>query len=135
MPSGLSMFCENGPTFERPLSGEEQAFHASRHFSDIYLLIEMLSIHCLPVEAAQTFERAVARRAFGPQSVAMVLEGRLSQYVAKNFQQPDLLVEGETSEQLRAKGDDITSVLGLAETLTFSRDLHVKGFVKTLYAV
>ncbi|CAA2976319.1 PREDICTED: uncharacterized protein LOC100259525 isoform X1 [Olea europaea subsp. europaea] len=133
MPIGLSMFCENGPTFERQLSGEEQAFHASRHFSDIYLLIEMLSIHCLAVEAAQTFERAVAPRAFGPQSVAMVFEGRLSQYVAKNFQQPDLLVDSETSEQLTAKGDDITSVLGLAETLTLSRDPHFKLYTDDPY--
>ncbi|KAL2471897.1 TRAF-like family protein [Abeliophyllum distichum] len=135
MTDGLFIFGENGPTSERPRSGEDQAFHASHHFSDIYLLIEMLSIHCLTIEAAQTFERAVARGAFVPQSVAMVLERRLSKYVAVNFQQPDVLMEGETIEQLRAQRDDFTSILGLAETLTLSRDPHVKGFVKTLYTM
>ncbi|XP_022893917.1 uncharacterized protein LOC111408383 [Olea europaea var. sylvestris] len=104
------------------------------------ILIEMLSIPCLAVEASQTFERAVARGAFVPQSVAMVLERRLTrylnlntQYIAESSQQPDLVVEGEALEQLTAQRDDFTAVLGLAETLALSRDLCVKGFVKMLY--
>ncbi|KAL0311759.1 UNVERIFIED_CONTAM: hypothetical protein Sradi_5575200 [Sesamum radiatum] len=115
--------------------------HGCSHFSDIYILIEMLSIPCLAVEAAQTFERAVARGAFVPQSVAVVLERRLakqldfsSQYVAE-IQQPDLVMEGEAIEQLRAQRDDFTSVLGLAETLALSKDSRVKGFVKISYTM
>ncbi|KAK9280699.1 hypothetical protein L1049_014397 [Liquidambar formosana] len=141
-PGGLFLFGENGPTSERLHALDEQAFHACRHFSDIYILIEMLSIPCLAVEASQTFERAVARGAIVAQSVAMVLERRLTQklnlnsrFVAENDQPTDVVVEGETSEHLRAQRDDFTSILGLAETLALSRDLRVKGFVKMLYTI
>lgn len=142
IPCGLFLFGENGPTSERLHAIDEQAFCATRHFSDIYLLIEMLSIPCLAVEASQTFERAVARGAFVAQSVAMVLESRLAQrlnfnsrFVAESFQHTDVVVEGETNEQLRAQRDDFSSVLGLAETLALSRDPRVKGFVKVLYTI
>ncbi|XP_034683599.1 uncharacterized protein LOC117912910 [Vitis riparia] len=142
IPCGLFLFGENRPTSERLHAIDEQAFCATRHFSDIYLLIEMLSIPCLAVEASQTFERAVARGAFVAQSVAMVLESRLAQrlnfnsrFVAESFQHTDVVVEGETNEQLRAQRDDFSSVLGLAETLALSRDPRVKGFVKVLYTI
>nr|XP_016433274.1 PREDICTED: myosin-2 heavy chain, non muscle-like [Nicotiana tabacum] len=101
----------------------------------------MLSIPCLAVEASQTFERAVARGAIVAQSVAMVLERRFarrlhmtSQYV-ENFPHTDVVVEGETIEQLTAQQDDFTSIFGLAETLALSRDPRVRGFVKLLYTI
>ncbi|KAL3655838.1 hypothetical protein CASFOL_000234 [Castilleja foliolosa] len=138
--SGLFIFGENGSNSVRIQSGEDQAFQP--HFSDIYILIEMLSIPCLAVEAAQVFERAVARGAFVPQSVSLATERRLavrldvtSQYVAESFQQPGVVIEGETIEQMRAQQDDYTSVLGLAETLALSRDSRVKGFVKILFTM
>ncbi|KAG8381741.1 hypothetical protein BUALT_Bualt05G0004100 [Buddleja alternifolia] len=138
-PCSLFIFGESGPNSERVHSGEDQSFDGSRHFSDIYILIEMLSIPCLAVKAAQTFERAVARGAFVPQSVAVVLERRLASqlnlksHVADNLQQqPDAVMEGE---QLRAECDDFTAVLGLAETLALSRDIRVKAFVKILYTM
>ncbi|KAL7159047.1 hypothetical protein ABFS83_01G002800 [Erythranthe nasuta] len=141
-PRGVFVFGESGPNSERLHAGEDQTFHGSSHFSDIYILIEMLSIPCLAVEAAQIFERAVARGAFDPQSVAVVLERRLagrlnftSQYVAENTEQPDAVIEGETIENMSSQRDDFTSVLGLAETLALSRDLRVKGFVKILYTI
>ncbi|CAI9772917.1 unnamed protein product [Fraxinus pennsylvanica] len=140
IPCGLFVFGESGSSSERLHIVEEQAFRARHHFTDIYILIEMLSIPCLAVEASQTFERAVARGAFVPQSVAMVLERRLSrrlnlntQYIAESYQQPDLVVDGEALEQLTAQRDDFTSVLGLAETLALSKDICVKVFVKMLY--
>ncbi|KAL0327413.1 UNVERIFIED_CONTAM: hypothetical protein Sangu_1819300 [Sesamum angustifolium] len=74
---GLFVFGESGPMSERSHSGEEQPFFSSRHFSDIFILIEMLSIPCLAIEAAQTFERAVARGTFVPQSIPVVLERRV----------------------------------------------------------
>ncbi|KAK6236992.1 hypothetical protein QUC31_020783 [Theobroma cacao] len=142
MGCGFFLFGENGPSSESLHVVDEQAFCAGRHFSDIYVLIEMLSIPCLAVEASQTFERAVARGAIVAQCVAMVLERRLAQklhlsarYVAESFQHGDAAVEGEASEQLRAQRDDFTSVLGLAETLALSRDLRVRGFVKMLYTI
>ncbi|KAA8521583.1 hypothetical protein F0562_012256 [Nyssa sinensis] len=142
MPCGIFLFGENGPASERLHAVDEQTFCASCHFSDIHILIEMLSIPCLAVEASQTFERAVARGAIVAQSVAIVLERRLtrrlnfaSQYVAKNFQHTDVVIEGETIEQLRAQRDDFTSVLGLAETLALSREPCVRGFVKMLYTI
>lgn len=135
---GLFVFGENGPKSERQHSGEDQASHHSSHFSDVYILIEMLSIPCLAAEAAQVFERAVARGAFVPQSVAVALERRFarsSQYVDENFQQPDLVVDGEAIDQMRAERDGFTSILGLVETLALSRDSGVKGFVKILYTM
>ncbi|KAL8496954.1 hypothetical protein ACS0TY_020584 [Phlomoides rotata] len=139
---GLFIFGENGPNSERLHSVEDQASHSSSHFSDVFILIEMLSIPGLAVEAAQVFERTVARGAFVPQSVAVALERRFarslnitSQYVAENFQQPDLVVDGEAIEQMRAERDGFTSILGLAETLALSRDSVVKGFVKSLYTM
>ncbi|KAK4853811.1 hypothetical protein QYF36_015009 [Acer negundo] len=141
MPCGLFLFGENGPSSERLHAVDEQAFRASCHFSDIYILIEMLSIPCLAVEATQTFERAVVRGTIVAQSVAMVLERRLAQrlnlnarFVAENFQHVDV-VEGEASEQLRVQRDDFSYVLGLAESLALSIDLRVRGFVKMLYTI
>ncbi|KAL1097802.1 hypothetical protein V6Z11_D05G060300 [Gossypium hirsutum] len=140
--SALFLFGENGATSERPHAVDEQAFCATHHFSDIYILIEMLSIPCLAVEASQTFERAVAGGAIVAQSVASVLKRRLAQrlslnskYAAESFQVADAVIEGEASEQLRAQRDDFTSVLSLAETLALSRDLRVRDFVKMLYTI
>ncbi|XP_050220361.1 uncharacterized protein LOC126670630 [Mercurialis annua] len=141
-PCGLFLFGENGATPERLQMVDEQAFHNTCHFSDIHILIEMLSIPCLAVEASQTFERAVARGTIVAQSVAMVLERRLTQrlnfsarFVAENFQHADGLVEGEASKHLRIPRDDFNVVLGLAETLALSREPCVKGFVKMLYTI
>lgn len=142
VPCGLFLFGENGPTSERLQTVDEQAFCATFHFSDIYILLEMLSIPCLAVDASQTFERAISRGEIMAQSVAAVLERRLarrinltSQFVAENLQHTEVVVEGETIEQLRAQRDDFTSVLGLAETLSLSRDPPVRGFVKMLYTI
>lgn len=138
VPCGIFLFGENCHTTERPEPVDEHPFRSGDHVSDIYILIEMLSIPCLAVDASQTFERAVARGAVVAQSVAMVLERRLarrisltSEYVAGNFQHADVVVEGE----LRAQQDDFTPILSLAETLALSRDPHVKGFVKMLYTI
>ncbi|KAI4379757.1 hypothetical protein MLD38_006011 [Melastoma candidum] len=137
LPCGLSLFGNNRQTVN---AVDDQAFGSSRHFSDIYLVIEMLSIPCLAVEASQTFERAVTRGAFIAQVVAYVLERRLSQrmsldarHVGENIEIVDS--EGESPDQLRIEPDDFTSLLGLAETLTLSSDLRVQGFVKVLYAI
>ncbi|KAK8602582.1 hypothetical protein V6N13_057786 [Hibiscus sabdariffa] len=136
------LFGENGSTCERLHVVDEQPFCSGRHFSDIYILIEMLSIPCLAVEASQTFERAVARGAIVAQCVAMVLERRLAQrlnvnaiYVAESFKQGNAVVEGEASEQLRVQRDEFSSVLSLAETLAHCRDLRVRDFVKMLYTI
>ncbi|CAK9317489.1 unnamed protein product [Citrullus colocynthis] len=136
----LFLFGEPGPTSESLHPLDEQDLHAARHFSDIYILIEMLSIPCLAVEASQTFERAVARGAITAKFVAVVLEKRLAQkansntrFVAESFQPGDSVIDGETSEQLRVQRDDFTSIVGLAETLALSRDPRVRGFVKMLY--
>ncbi|KAM6544491.1 hypothetical protein CsatB_008938 [Cannabis sativa] len=140
---GLSLFGEHDvPTSERLHLVDEQAFCASSYFSDIYILIEMLSIPCLAVEASQTFERAVSRGAIVAHTVAMVLERRLSErlnlnarFLSENLQHAEDVGEGEADEQLTVQQDDFTSVLGLAETLALSSDASVKGFVKMLYTM
>ncbi|KAL1301091.1 hypothetical protein HN51_045724 [Arachis hypogaea] len=142
LPCGIFLFGEHSTTTAGLHVIDEQAFRASRHFSDIYILFEMLSIPCLAVEASQTFEKAVARGVIGAQSVALVLESRLSQrlsngarYVSENFQHPEGASEGDVSEQLGVQREDFTSVLGLAETLALSKDQCVREFVKLLYTI
>ncbi|XP_074329147.1 uncharacterized protein LOC141666834 [Apium graveolens] len=144
MSCGLFLFCENGSSGDKLNALEDQAFRATAtfNFSDIYILIEMLSIPCLVVEASRNFERAVGRGSIMAESVALVLERRLSrrlnltsQFVAENFQNSEVIVEGEVIEQLRAQQDDFSLVLGLAETLALSRDTRVRAFVKTLYTI
>lgn len=139
---GLFLLGENGPTSERLHAVDGQAFHSCHLFSDIFIMIEMLSIPSLAVEASQTFERAVTRGAIAAPSVAMVLERRLAQrmnsnprFAAENFQHTDVIAEGEANERPRVQQDEFTSILGLAETLALSHDPRVKGFVKMLYTI
>ncbi|XP_031377556.1 uncharacterized protein LOC116192981 isoform X2 [Punica granatum] len=141
LPYGLFLFGDNNGTGGGRLHvGNDQAFCNSRYFSDIYILIEMLSIPCLAVEASQTFERAVARGALMAQSVAMVLERRLTHRINVNARiigEYIQLMEAEVEacEQFRAQRDDFTTILGLAETLALSKDPCVIGFVKVLYTI
>lgn len=142
IPCGHFTLGDRGPKSERLCAVDDVAFRAGSYFSDIYILIDMLYIPCLAVEASQIFERGVARGTVLAQSVAMVLERRLArrlefaaQFVAESFQQTDVIVEGDTIEQLRAQRDDFASVLGLAEALALSREPRVRDFVKMLYAI
>ncbi|KAI9106664.1 hypothetical protein K1719_022192 [Acacia pycnantha] len=142
MPCEDFLFDEHGTAPTGLHVADEQAFQVSRHFSDIYMLIEMLSIPCLAVEASQTFERAVARGAIGARSVALVLERRLSQRLnnsarcgAESFEHSDSVADGDVNEQLGVQRDDFASVLSLAERLAVSRDPCVKEFVKLLYTI
>lgn len=136
--------CENGLTADELHLTEEQVASAGNDMndmSDIYILIEMLSIPCLAVEASQVFERAVARGAFGIQSVGMVLEHRHSQRmknnsnpVANNSNNTDFLADGK-AEPLHVQEDDFTPVLGLAEALALSRNSQVQEFVRMLFSI
>ncbi|CAI9092678.1 OLC1v1027990C1 [Oldenlandia corymbosa var. corymbosa] len=142
VPCGTLLLGESGNT-ERMHAVNQQNARANHYFSDIYILIEMLSIPCLAVEAAQIFERGVARGVVVAQSMAMVLERRLSrplnsasQYVTENFHQTDVTVEGDRIEHLRAhQQDDFSTVISLAETMALSKDPCVRGFVKMIYTI
>uniref|UniRef100_A0A7N0T9N2 MATH domain-containing protein n=1 Tax=Kalanchoe fedtschenkoi TaxID=63787 RepID=A0A7N0T9N2_KALFE len=140
IPSAL--FNENLPTERKLQALDELAYSAFRHFSDIYMLIEMLSIPTLAAQAAQTFEKAIARGAIIPQAVAAVLERRLAQSVhynskllAENVHQTELVVDNEVMMNLRSQQDDFNPVLGLAEKLSLSTEPLVKGFAKMLYII
>ncbi|XP_058112078.1 uncharacterized protein LOC131255390 [Magnolia sinica] len=136
------LYSEHGLGAERLNLGEEQFTSAARHMSDVYILLEMISIPSLAVEASQVFERAVSRGIFGIQTVAMVLERRRSQRwkiisrpVADTSQDKDILVGEKTDESLAVQEDDFIPVLGLAEALALSRDYRVQEFVRMLYAI
>ncbi|KAL3497339.1 hypothetical protein ACH5RR_040071 [Cinchona calisaya] len=75
-PCGMYLIGES-ETYERMHAVNQQACHTNHCVSDIYILIEMLSIPCLTIEASQTFERTVARGAIVSQSIDMVLERHL----------------------------------------------------------
>ncbi|KAI3506122.1 hypothetical protein L1887_28478 [Cichorium endivia] len=130
-PRGVFLFGENGGT------SDQQTYF---YFSDIYILLEMLSIPCLSIESSQSFEKAVSRGAISAQSVAIVLERRLARRINLSSQFEEVVFEDtdtdtDTIEQLRVQRDDFTSVLGLAEALGISRDPCVRGFVKMLYTI
>ncbi|KAL5729639.1 hypothetical protein ACHQM5_002563 [Ranunculus cassubicifolius] len=138
--SGLFLHNGNGLTAESWAVVNEQVLHAGCHFSDIYILIEMLSIPCLAVGAAQAFERGVAQGAIMDQWVAMVLERRHSSIssfrsVVESSTHKDLVEEEKFNVSLSVQEIDFTAVLGLAETLAISRDPRVHGFVKMLYSL
>ncbi|KAF8034987.1 hypothetical protein BT93_C1116 [Corymbia citriodora subsp. variegata] len=138
-PYRLLLGSDNGQDTQRSHVVDEQALFSARHFSDIYVLIEMLSIPRLVIEASQTFERAVAKGAFVAQTVAIVLDSRVARRLNLNIITGEDVSskdgEGEANDQLRNQQDDFTSLFGLAETLTLSRDPCVKDFVKVLYAI
>ncbi|KAL8130006.1 hypothetical protein V2J09_019161 [Rumex salicifolius] len=140
--SSLFFHGNNNPPSEGVYAVDDQSFLISHHFSDIYILIEMLSIACLAVDAAQTFERAVSRGAISAPALAMVLERRHvmrvnydAQMFAEVLQQPEVAEEGENADNVRTLQDDFAALLGLAETLALSRNLHVRSFVKLLYTI
>ena len=120
--------------------------------ADVDFLVEMLTMPTLRIEAQRVFERAIARGAFGEQSVVMVLERRRSQRLilgtrmsassatapASHVQDP--LMPGTPGGGIDylhplEEDDDFPAVLQLAEALALSRDLRVREFVSTMYAV
>lgn len=113
------------------------------------ILVEMLTMPAMRVEAQRVFERAIARGAFGEQSVVMVLERRRSQRLLTGSRvgistastriqdplMPGTPGGGTDYSHTPEDDDDFPAVLQLAEALALSRDLQVREFVSTLYAV
>ena len=109
--------------------------------ADVDILVEMLTIPSLRTEAQQVFERAIAKGAFGEHSVVMVLERRHAQRLIMDsrcnlngLQSAEASLVG-SKNNLMSDNDDFPVVLGLAEVLALSRDVRVREFVSTLYAV
>ncbi|XP_026387623.1 uncharacterized protein LOC113282768 isoform X1 [Papaver somniferum] len=139
-PSACGHFSFGETGFNERFNGEEQVFVALRHFSDVYMLIDMLLLPGLAVEASQAFGKAVAQGAILDHTVAMVLERRHSlRLFSSNSRSPadnsQQLAEEQSSESFSVPDGDFTAVLGLAETLSLSRDPRVQIFVRTFYAI
>nr|TKW40281.1 hypothetical protein SEVIR_1G235800v2 [Setaria viridis] len=139
--SSCSTCSTDGLSAEGMYSWQEQAVHGRNHLSDVFALIEMLSIPGLFVEVAQVFERALLRGAFGLQLVAMVLERRHSYRsssksgsVVNDSQNKQVLLDGQF-EPLSVQENDFTSVLALGEVLSLSTETKVQDFVRMLYAI
>lgn len=116
-------------------------------------LVEMLTMPSLRIEAQRVFERAIARGAFGEQSVVMVLERRRSQRLILGTRMGASAATAPASSHIQdplmpgtpgggidylhplEDDDDFSAVLQLAEALALSRDLRVREFVSTMYAV
>ncbi|KAG1363216.1 Ubiquitin carboxyl-terminal hydrolase 13 [Cocos nucifera] len=140
-PCGIFSCGVNGLSAEGMHMGQEQVVHGCQHLSDVYILIEMLTMPGLFVEVSQIFERAVLRGAIGLQSVAMVLERRHAQRLSVTSrplvddQQNQQVLIGGKFEALAVQEDDFTSVLSLGEVLSLSSDTRVQDFVRMLYAI
>ncbi|KAJ7566029.1 hypothetical protein O6H91_02G085600 [Diphasiastrum complanatum] len=129
-----------GGAAEQLQAAAERVAAACWRVADVDILVQMLTVHSLRVEAQRVFERAIARGAFGEQSVVMVLERRRSQRLVMDSrcrlvssENQDPLLPGNVT--LPDNDDDFPAVLGLAEALAVSTDVRVREFVSTLYAV
>ena len=141
LSSPCSTCTKDGLSTEGMPSWQEQAVHGSNHLSDVFVLIEMLSIPGLFVEVAQVFERALLQGAFGLQLVAMVLERRHSHRLSSksgsvvyDLQDKQNLLGGQFEPSPIQEGD-FTSVLALGEVLSLSTEARVQDFVRMLYAI
>ncbi|TVU29248.1 hypothetical protein EJB05_20806, partial [Eragrostis curvula] len=139
--SSSSSFTTDGLSAEGMHSWQEQAVYGRNHLSDVFVLIEMLSIPRLFVEVAQIFERALLRGTFSLQLVAMVLERRHSHRsslksgsVVNDSQDTQVLLDGQF-EPSAVQEDDFTSVLALGEVLSLSTETKIQDFVRMLYAI
>lgn len=140
-PCGFFSYGVNGLSAEAVHVEQEQLVHGCHHLSDVYILIELLSLPGLFVEVSQVFERAVLRGTIGLQSVAMVLERRHSRGLS--FKCRSSVDDSDTKpalidrkiDSLSLQDDDFTSVLSLGEVLSLSRDARVQDFVRMLYAI
>ena len=139
--SSCSTCSTDGLSAEGMYSWQEQAVHGRNHLSDVFAVIEMLSIPGLFVEVAQVVERALLRGAFGLQLVAMVLERRhscrsssKSGSVVNDSKNKQVLLDGQL-EPLSVQENDFTSVLALGEVLSLSTETKVQDFVRMLYAI
>ncbi|KAF8693766.1 hypothetical protein HU200_039189 [Digitaria exilis] len=139
--SSCSTCSTDGLSAEGMYSWQEQPVPGSNNLTDVFALIEMLSIPGLFVEVAQVFERALLRGAFGLQLVAMVLERRhsyrsssKSRSVVNDSQSKQVLLDGQP-ESLSVQENDFTSALALGEVLSLSTETKVQDFVRMLYAI
>ncbi|XP_061964039.1 uncharacterized protein LOC133688545 isoform X2 [Populus nigra] len=105
---------------------DESCSHVHHHFSDIFILIDMLSIPSLTIEASGVFERGVAHGYIDNQVVALVLEKHAQRFSA-NSTAREKNAESLFSEEF------FTPVLALAETLSLSINSRVHNFVKMFY--
>ncbi|ONK60205.1 uncharacterized protein A4U43_C08F15500 [Asparagus officinalis] len=140
-PCGIFTYGVNGLSAEEMHAGHEQVIDSCHHLSDVYILVEMLSIPGMFVDVSQVFERAVIRGAIGLRSVAMILERRHSRRLAgksrsllDDSQGKQSLIDGK-NESLSIQEDDFASVLSLGEVLSLSRNTRVQDFVRMLYAI
>ncbi|XP_057967943.1 uncharacterized protein LOC131157650 [Malania oleifera] len=132
---------ENEMLSKRMNLEDEQQLHANCHFSDIYILIEMLSIPSLAVEASQTFEKAFAQGLIDEHLMEMVLARRQAQLLtvdymsfSEKYSHKDIVVEGKV-KSVPVEEVDSTLVLGLAEKFAFSDDPNVHESGIMLYAM
>lgn len=141
LSSPCSTCTKDGLSTEGMPSWQEQAVHGSNHLSDVFVLIEMLSIPGSFVEVAQVLERALLQGAFGLQLVAMVLERRHSHRLSSksgavvyDLQDKQVLSGGQFESSPIQEGD-FTSILALGEVLSLSSETRVQDFVRMLYAI
>ncbi|KAG8060322.1 hypothetical protein GUJ93_ZPchr0002g26382 [Zizania palustris] len=142
LPTSCSTCSIDGFSAEGTHSLQDQAVHGRDHLSDVFVVIEMLSIPRLFVEVAQVLQRALLRGAFDLQLVSMVLERRRSHWLSlksgtgtmvNDSQNKQVILDGQF-DPLSVQKDDFTSVLALGEILSLSTETRVQDFVRMLYA-
>ncbi|KAI7979584.1 hypothetical protein LOK49_Contig297G00002 [Camellia lanceoleosa] len=119
---------------------DDQILCENRHFSDIFTLIQLLSVPSLKREAFQVFERAVSQGSIVVHSVSTVLERCLALrlnigpiVLAGENQQRDVAAD-EKIEPSLIEAYAFVLLMDLVESFSLSLDSRVYQFAQMFYA-
>ncbi|CAL5397179.1 unnamed protein product [Camellia sinensis] len=119
---------------------DDQILRENRHFSDIFTLIQLLSVPSLKREAFQVFERAVSQGSIVVHSVSTVLERCLALrlnigpiVLAGENQQRDVAAD-EKIEPSLIEAYAFVLLMDLVESFSLSLDSRVYQFAQMFYA-
>ncbi|KAK6273252.1 hypothetical protein POUND7_010335 [Theobroma cacao] len=117
-----------------------RSLHAGdHHFSDIFMLLEMLAMPAIAMETTQAFEKGIANGFIMDHSVKMVLE-KCASILSVNVVSSEKHQFGDTETAGKGRMDFLypevfTLLSGLADKLFLSRHSQVRGFLRKFYSL
>ncbi|XP_021276357.1 uncharacterized protein LOC110410806 isoform X2 [Herrania umbratica] len=117
-----------------------RSLHAGdHHFSDIFMLLEMLAMPAIAMETTQAFEKGIANGFIMDHSVEMVLE-KCASILSVNVVSSEKHQFGDTETAGKGRMDFLypevfTLLSGLADKLFLSRHSQVHGFLRKFYSL
>lgn len=128
LPSG-----ENGLTTKSLHAGDH-------HFSDIFMMLEMLTMPSIAMETTMAFEKGIANGFITYHLVEMVLEKYASMLgvpvdSSEKHQFGNTETAGKSCTASLYPEEVFTLVFGIADKLLLSRNRQVHGFLRNFYAI